>query len=297
MKQSVKTTDPVWGTFHATNCPAGCMTCSAAKDHSVAKFTRTLLPEAQLLPQADYRSHRILFLLSGHLHVRIGRSGSHYLLDRQCIFLARKREIAVSALRESDVVTLDFNNRMILCNNDILASMATIDSADAAGSPVLQVVLEILAFFEGMGPALDPVGMYLPCYHVVKEHELFLMMRYFYGDARLRCFFRDVIRPKDDFQTFVLSSYRHAESIAELARMAHMSESSFIRKFRDTFRESYHSWLVKQKAADIEHAVRSGIRDNDRLIRMFGFKSYLAFYRFCQRYLHCSPSALKTKCT
>ena len=54
MKQSVKTTDPVWGTFHATNCPAGCMTCSAAKDHSVAKFTRTLLPEAQLLPQADY---------------------------------------------------------------------------------------------------------------------------------------------------------------------------------------------------------------------------------------------------
>ena len=221
MKQSVKTTDPVWGTFHATNCPAGCMTCSAAKDHSVAKFTHTLLPEAQLLPQADYRSHRILFLLSGHLHVRIGRSGSHYLLDRQCIFLARKREIAVSALRESDVITLDFNNRMILCNNDILASMATIDSADAAGSPVLQVVPEILAFFEGMGPALDPVGMYLPCYHVVKEHELFLMMRYFYGDARLRCFFRDVIRPKDDFQTFVLSSYRHAESIAELARMAH----------------------------------------------------------------------------
>lgn len=87
--------------------------------------------------------------------------------------LARKREIAVSALRESDVITLDFNNRMILCNNDILASMATIDSADAAGSPVLQVVPEILAFFEGMEPALDPVGMYLPCYHVVKEHELF----------------------------------------------------------------------------------------------------------------------------
>lgn len=65
MKQSVKTTDPVWGTFHATNCPAGCMTCSAAKDHSVAKFTRTLLPEAQLLPQADYRSHRILFCCRG----------------------------------------------------------------------------------------------------------------------------------------------------------------------------------------------------------------------------------------
>lgn len=78
MKQSVKTTDPVWGTFHATNCPAGCMTCSAAKDHSVAKFTRTLLPEAQLLPQADYRSHRNSFPAVGASHMYARGTGAYF---------------------------------------------------------------------------------------------------------------------------------------------------------------------------------------------------------------------------
>lgn len=120
-------------------------------------------------------------------------------------------------------------------------------------------------------------------------------MRYFYGDTGLGNFLRDVVRPKDDFRMFVLSTYRQAEHITELAQMANMSESSFIRRFRDTFHEPYHSWRVKQKVADIEQAVRDGIRDNDELVRMFRFKSYLAFYRFCQRYLHCSPSALKIK--
>lgn len=54
------------------------------------------------------------------------------------------------------------------------------------------------------------------------------MMRYFYGDTGLGNFLRDVVRPKDDFRMFVLSTYRQAEHITELAQMANMSESSFI---------------------------------------------------------------------
>lgn len=295
MKRLANPTNSVWGTFHVPNCPAGCTTCSAEKDRFAAKFSRTVLSEAQTLPAAYYRSHRILFLLSGHVHVRIGRSGSYYLTDRQCIFLARKRDISVLALRESEMVILEFNNRIILCHNDILARIATRDAPGKVFSPVLPIVPEVLSFFQGLGPALEPEGLHLPCYHVVKEHELFLMMRYFYGDTGLGNFLRDVVRPKDDFRMFVLSTYRQAEHITELAQMANMSESSFIRRFRDTFHEPYHSWRVKQKVADIEQAVRDGIKDNDELVRMFRFKSYLAFYRFCQRYLHCSPSALKIK--
>lgn len=294
MKHPVKATDPAWGTFRAVNCPVGCTTCSAEKEHLATRFTRTLLPEAHLLSEAGCRAHRILFLLSGHLHIRIGRNDSYHLSDRQCIFLARKQNFQVSALRESEVITLTFNNRITLCRHDMLAEIL-VKGTTAADSPVLHIIPEILRFFEGLGPALDPEGTHLPCYHIIKEHELFLMMRHFYGDTKLKSFFRDAVRPKDDFQTFVRCSYLRAENLSELARIGHMSESSFIRKFRETFREPYHTWLVKQKAADIEQTVRGGIRDNNELIHKFGFKSYLAFYRFCQRYLHCSPSALKAK--
>ena len=294
MKHQVKATAHAGETFRAVNCPAGCTSCSAEKEHLDTRFTRMLLPEAHLLPHAECRSHRILFLLSGHLHIRIGRNDCHQLTELQCIFLARKQETEVSALRDSVVVTLVFNNRITLCRHDMLAEIMMKETS-VTGSPILPVVPALETFFDGLGPALDPEGPHLPCYHVIKEHELFLMMRHFYGDAKLKGFFRDIARPKDDFRTFVQCSYLRAENLAELARMGHMSESSFIRRFRETFREPYHTWLVKQKAADIERAVRSGIYDNDELIRTFGFKSYLAFYRFCQRYLHCSPTALKAK--
>lgn len=156
MKRLANPTNSVWGTFHVPNCPAGCTTCSAEKDRFAAKFTRTVLSEAQTLPAAYYRSHRILFLLSGHVHVRIGRSGSYYLTDRQCIFLARKRDISVLALRESEMVILEFNNRIILCHNDILARIATRDAPGKVLSPVLPIVPEVLSFFRDWGRRSNP---------------------------------------------------------------------------------------------------------------------------------------------
>lgn len=292
MKQ---TENSVWGGFHTPDCPAGCATCSAEKDRFAARFGRTRLTEGETLPEAHCRSHRILFLLTGRIHVRIGRNADYELTDRQCVFLARKKDVSVRALTDSEMVILDFNNRITLCHNDILAGIATRATSRKAFPPILPIVPEVLFFFRGLGPVLEPEGLHLPCYHVVKEYELFLMMRYFYGAEELGDFLRDVIRPKDDFRLFVLSTYHQAEHLNELAQMANMSESAFIRRFRETFGEPFHSWRVKQKAADIVQAIRDGIRSNDELIRLFRFKSYLAFYRFCQRHMHCSPSALKTK--
>ena len=43
-------------------------------------------------------------------------------------------------------------------------------------SPVLEIVPELLSFLRGLEPAFDPHRLHIPCYHIVKEHELYLMM-------------------------------------------------------------------------------------------------------------------------
>ena len=117
------------------------------------------------------------------------------------------------AQTESEVIALDFNNRIIFCHNDILAHVAVKSGGMESFSPVLEIVPELLSFLRGLEPAFDPHRLHIPCYHIVKEHELYLMMICLYGEKRLGCFFRDVLKPKDDFTLFVLSSYRQAKTV------------------------------------------------------------------------------------
>ena len=43
---------------------------------------------------------------------------------------------------------------------------------------MLKIVPEILAFLRNLEPGLDPRKLHIPCYHIIKEHELLLMMRH-----------------------------------------------------------------------------------------------------------------------
>lgn len=295
MKPHANEFDSVWGVLRTVGCPIGCAVCPYDQNRFSAIFSQISIQGGHCLPEALYNSHRILFLLSGRMQVDTGICNSYILSDGQCIFLSRNRNISAVAQMESNVITLDFNNRIILCHNDILAKMAAKGMRTSTAGPVLKIVPEISAFLRNLEQGLDPRRLHMPCYHIIKEYELFLMMRQYYGNARLGRFFRDALRPKDDFELFVRSNWQYVENIAELAQMAHMSESTFIRKFRETFSESWHTWLVKQRATEIEQAIRNGMTDNEELMRRFGFKSYLAFYRFCQRYLGASPTSIKKR--
>lgn len=281
----MKHSDSMWGPFRAANCPAGCEECSYDRDRFSARFSRYTLRSGRWLPTPPYQSHRILFVLSGSLHICKGEKHNHYLSANQCIFLARHSEATVMAHEPGEVIVLDFNNRLVLCNHDLLVTAAARNSASVARSCVLKITERLLVFFRDLAPALDPIKLHIPCYHIIKQHELFLLMWHYYGEEPLKCFFFDILKPKDDFELFVKSSYLKVKNISELARLAEVSERTFRRRFQEVFHEPYATWQVKQKAADIEQAVRDGVRDKETLIRMFAFKSQQAFYHFCQRHM------------
>ena len=116
--------DSVWGTLRTAGCPVGCAVCSYDQEQFSAQFSQISIQDGQSLPKAPYNSHRILFLLSGRIQVDIGIRNSHTLTGGQCLFLSRDRDISAVAQTESSVVTLNFNNRIIFCHNDILAKVA-----------------------------------------------------------------------------------------------------------------------------------------------------------------------------
>lgn len=295
MKPQTKTTDSVWSAFRPQDCPAGCTTCSHDKDRFATRFEHTTLHSGQWLSAGSYRAHRILFVLSGKIYVCIDGTENHYLAENQCLFLVKNRTTTLRAQDESEACVLYFNNRIILCHNDLLVNVASHEKRRTFEVPVLPVLLPLRVFFNNLGMALENSKLNIPCYHIVKQHELFMLMWNLYEKEQLGCFFRNILKPKDDFRQFVLSTYLQAATLEEMARIASLSKSTFIRRFNDTFGETYHKWRVKQKVADIQQAVQDGMRTEEELIGMFGFQSYRALYNFCLRNLKMTPKKLLGK--
>ena len=206
------------------------------------------------------------------------------------MFLVKDSKVCLEVTADAEIYLLDFTNRMIFCHNDVLTVMVLDGGSNDSDSPVMSIVPELLAFLRGLSTELLQAKM--ACYHVVKEHELCLLMWHVYGVTKLSVFFRSILHPKDDFELFVQSSYRKVETLAEIARMANLSESSFRRKFRETFNENYYGWRVKQISSDMIRTIRNGILAKEELMELFNFKTYQSFYRFCTRNMGHSPTEL-----
>lgn len=271
------------------SCPAGYKSCSYKRDHPWGEFKKVWLGKGNFLPSTIRKAHRILFLVSGNLHIRLDGQ-HHYLGEKQCMFLVKDSKVRLEVTADAEIYLLDFTNRMIFCHNDVLTVMVLDGGSNDSDSPVMSIVPELLAFLRGLSTELLQAKM--ACYHVVKEHELCLLMWHVYGVTKLSVFFRSILHPKDDFELFVQSSYRKVETLAEIARMANLSESSFRRKFRETFNENYYGWRVKQISSDMIRTIRNGILAKEELMELFNFKTYQSFYRFCTRNMGHSPTEL-----
>jgi len=79
MKQPSNAAHDACEALRTVNCPVGCTECPYDNDRFSARFSKTRLQERHWLPGAAHRSHRILFLLSGHIHVCMDSRDNHYL--------------------------------------------------------------------------------------------------------------------------------------------------------------------------------------------------------------------------
>lgn len=126
----------------------------------------------------------------------------------------------------------------------------------------------------------------------LKLRELILVAGLCRGKRELAAFFQPVLQPRDNFEEFVRTNYRQAESVEHLARLAGMGLSTFKRRFSEVFDDSVHQWMMKQKAELIRQEIQSGNRDIQDLMARFGFHFHAHFNRFCHTYLGAAPSKL-----
>lgn len=257
-------------------CPVQCAVCSHNRSEYPARFEQFAIPADQAVRKISHKSNHIVFLLEGALHV-ILENRDIYIQTGQAIFFGRNTRPYVRATRDSEVVWLEFSNRIVLGGGDMLSKVAAAAVPREDDIPVLDLTQRILAQLRDM-PLIDS-----PCYHMCRQYELYLLMKCEYSDQQVARFFRVILRARDDFRAFVINNYRYGDTLEEVARKANMSTNYFLRKFKEHFAMTAHQWLVKQKVKKLVQTIHAGETDAKRLAERFGFHSTTGLYLFCRR--------------
>lgn len=258
------------------SCPVKCTVCSHSKGYT-ARFASFVLSAFQSMRHISNKSNHILFLIDGSLHVVL-ENKNIYIQTGQALFLGRNTHPHVYALQDSTIVWLEFSNRVVLGGGDILSKTA------AAAAPSQEDDIPVLNLTHTMLDQLRNMQLIeSPCYHLIRQYELYISMRSEYSEAQITHFFRSILRAQDDFRAFVENNYSYSDTLEEVAQKVGMSTNHFLRKFKEHFGMTAHQWLVKQKAEKLVKTIQAGETDAKLLAERFGFHSTAGLYLFCRR--------------
>lgn len=130
-------------------------------------------------------------------------------------------------------------------------------------------------------------------YQLFKREELFLYLRIGYEKEDLAYFFYPIMFRDMEFRDFIFENFRDTPDVNLLAEKANMSVRTFTRKFKETFLESPHKWILARKAEFIENdIVRSNLSFNE-IANKYNFSSPAYLSNFCKKLWGKTPTDMR----
>lgn len=266
-------------TLHYVNEHLGCS--NYATDETSLFILRDVEPGETIM--RNYLDFTLLvFLYSGDVEIDYGVGGKFHLKAGNIFLLPKNLEIKVTS--SGDV------GRALMCKFtcDIkMCSMYSLKQLEKFLPENLDNRLFCLPFDDRIRAFVNLTVMSLSAglncthYHKIKREELFMYLRAGYTKEELAMFFSPVIGKDLDFKDFVLSHYKQIFDVKEFAEKANMSQSTFNRRFKESFNDTALKWLLARKSESILNDI---------------VKSNLTFAEISEKYRFSSPSYFVTFC-
>lgn len=129
----------------------------------------------------------------------------------------------------------------------------------------------------------------------LKLQEFFFLLSHTYDKEKVAAFLQPVINGRSDFRNFVHANWKNARNVGELAAMANLSTSGFMKKFRRCFSESAYKWMTQRKAESVLEEITSGQIPFKEIVDKYHFASYAHFGTFCKAQYGDSPKAIQRR--
>ncbi|MDR2498932.1 MAG: AraC family transcriptional regulator [Tannerellaceae bacterium] len=239
----------------------------------------------------DKHLNHLLFILEGEMNISYHEFRNHLCKTGEMVFIPRDSPAYIDAYTDVNYLLLSFNNQFVIKDeigwNDLQEFENERDVFHKLDirSP-LSDVLDSIVYYQQH-------RIYNPNLNLVKQKELFLVMKVFYSRQEIARFLKPMIKQDTDFKAYVINHYKETKNVEELAAMCNLSPRAFIRKFKIHFNDSPYRWILRQKANYIRLLLADKKIPMISIIQEYGFSSPAHFTTYCKKQFGETPSALR----
>lgn len=98
-----------------------------------------------------------------------------------------------------------------------------------------------------------------------------------------------------NFKDFVLANYKQVKDVKDFAEKAHLSLSTFNRRFRENFNASAHQWLVSKKVESVRRDILMSNLTFSEIADKYNFSSPNYLATFCHQHCGMSPNEMRVQ--
>ena len=266
-------------TLHYVNEHLGCS--NYATDETSLFFLREIKPGETIV--RNYLDFTLLvFLYRGDVEITYGIDSKLHLKGGNVFLLPKNLEIKVtSSDGGASALMCKFTCDIKMCSMYSLKQLEKFLPENLDNRMFCLPFDDRIRAFVNLTVMSLPAGLNCTHYHQIKREELFMYLRAGYTKEELAMFFSPVIGKDLDFKDFVLSHYKQIFDVKEFAEKANMSQSTFNRRFKESFNDTALKWLLARKSESILNDI---------------VKSDLTFAEISEKYRFSSPSYFVTFC-
>ena len=256
-------------------------------------FTLMEIPEGHTVERRFLNTTFLVILLQGDIEIR-------YEIDKYftpqlgyMFLLPKNKQITTFARKATTLLLCSFTNDLKLYSRFSIQQLSHFISESTCQNPYcLKLDIRLQSFFSLLVDCLKE-GLGCIHYHQIKRDELFLYLRAGYTKEELALFFYPVLGQNLEFKDFVLMNIRKIFDVKNFALQANMSQSTFNRRFKETFNETAKNWLLLRKQEFVKRDVALSNLSFSEIAEKYKFSSTSYLDTFCKKYFGKTPKEIR----
>lgn len=260
-------------------------------------FRSAVLKKGDKFHDGLSRKSFIVFLLSGVMKVSCSY-GSGEMSSGEMKHICKSCQYVFSAVEDCELMICETSSSLNLCSQFTLENL---NEEQLKEQEVKDYVsLKISNHLWDMLVAYRTIyndGLKCLHYQKLKRDELFLYLRAYYTKHDLALFFREFLGESHSFKHYVLMNVDECGTLDELIANSNMSRSTFVRHFREVFKEAPSKWMLRRKMENIIRDIRFTSVPFAELSEKFKFSSPAYFTTFCKKNFGKTPQQLRDERT
>ncbi len=264
------------------------------KENKSRNWIKIQLKEGEMYWGENKENATVVFVTNGCVSISINQfenkvvdAGNFFLIPSRCLF----KKIALTDVQlivfhfQAEILFVSgiFSKELVEAREKIICNFSPIKN-----SPFINVFLRLVDKY--MQEEIDSSELF-----ELKKQEFFLLLSFCYPIEDVAKFLYSIINEDLVFEKFILDNFLNAKNIDELASLASLSTSGFIKKFQRHFNESPYKWISRKKAEYIYFDMKNGILSLQEIAHKYRFSSYSRLADFCKVQFGISPSVIYKK--